>query len=220
MRTRVKICCILNEDEAALAVRLGADAVGLVGPGLSGPEVRDEATIARIAATIPPFVASVLLTRVSEPEALADQVARCGARVVQICDAVSPQAYAAVRARCPGVAIAQVVHVADETAIAQAQALDGRVDAILLDSGTPHASTPVYGGTGATHDWSISARVVRAVRTPVILAGGLRAHNVREAIRTVQPWALDLCSGIRTEGRLDEAEARAFLDAVAAESRD
>jgi phosphoribosylanthranilate isomerase len=214
MRPRVKICCILDEEEAALAVRAGADCVGLVGPGLSGPEVRDEVTIARIARTLPPPVGGVLLTRERAPDALVAQVRRCAAPWVQICDEVSSEAWSALRANTPNVRILQVVHVDGPEAIARAAQTAPFVDAILLDSGTPSGPNPVYGGTGRTHDWSISRDIVRTCGRPVFLAGGLRPENVADAWATVRPFGLDLCSGVRVAGRLDADRLRDFFDAV------
>ena len=90
------------------------------------------------------------------------------------------------------------------------------VDAILLDSGNPSLSVKELGGTGRRHDWAISRQIREAVDVPVWLAGGLNPDNAREAIETVQPFALDLCSGIRTgEGYdLDQEKLDRFMAAV------
>jgi phosphoribosylanthranilate isomerase len=80
----------------------------------------------------------------------------------------------------------------------------------------PDAPVRVLGGTGRVHDWSISRRIVEASPVPVFLAGGLTPSNVAEAIRTVRPFGVDLCTGLRTEGRLDGAKLDAFMRAVAA----
>jgi phosphoribosylanthranilate isomerase len=88
------------------------------------------------------------------------------------------------------------------------------VDAFLLDSGRPTASTPVFGGTGKTHDWRVSADFARASPRPVFLAGGINAANVEEAIRRVRPYGLDLCSSVRSNGLLDVGRLTAFMDAV------
>jgi phosphoribosylanthranilate isomerase len=214
MRPRVKICCILDHAELQLAVDAGADAVGFVGPGLSGPEVREEPVIASLAAATPPGVSSFLLTRVADPGALAAQVVRCKTNVVQICDEVAPAAWRAVREAAPGVRIVQVIHVDGASAVERARAAAPHVDAVLLDSGAPTGPNPVYGGTGQTHDWTISARAREVVGVPVWLAGGLRASNAAAAIATVRPFGLDLCSGVRTGGRLDPDKLRAWMSAV------
>ncbi len=88
------------------------------------------------------------------------------------------------------------------------------VDAFLLDSGRPTASTPVLGGTGKTHDWTVSADFARASQKPVFLAGGINAANAEEAIRRVRPYGLDLCSSVRSNGQLDVGRLTTFMDAV------
>lgn len=212
MRPRVKVCCIQDREEAWTAIRAGADAIGLVGRGLSGPEViEDDDRIAHIAQSVPPGVDAFLLTKEAEPDALAAQVRRCATAVVQICDAVSPACYDAVRATSPSVKIVQVVHVGGPEALEEARAIAPLVDAVLLDSGVPTGPNPVFGGTGKTHDWDVSAAIVDALDTPVWLAGGLRVSNVADAFAKVQPYGLDLCSGVRTDGRLDPEKVRAFL---------
>jgi phosphoribosylanthranilate isomerase len=216
MRPRVKMCCIQSAEEVDIAVRAGADAIGLVGRGLSGPEViEDDEVIRAIAATVPAGVASFLLTREQDPDRLAAQVVRCSTSVVQLCDAVDPAAWRAVRRQAPWVRILQVVHVSGEEAVEQALAAAPHVDGLLLDSGAPSGPSPVYGGTGQTHDWSVSARIVAQSSVPVWLAGGLRADNVAEAWRIVRPFGLDLCSGLRTAGALDPLKAERFMAAVA-----
>jgi phosphoribosylanthranilate isomerase len=217
-RVRVKICCIRDLAEARLAVGAGADALGLVSAMPSGPGVIDEETIAAIAAAAPPAVATFLLTCRDDAGSIADQVRRTGVSTVQICDRPRPGTALALRALLPSLKVVQVVHVTgagspDEAAEAAADA-----DAILLDSGNPAAAVKELGGTGRRHDWRLSAEIVRRVARPVFLAGGLDASNVAEAIRSVRPWGLDVCSGVRHEGRLDEPRLREFLAAVRAAS--
>lgn len=213
MRPRVKICCIQDEHEAALAIHAGAHLLGLVGRGLSGPEViEDDGRIGEIAASVPPGVVPVLLTRVNDPNELARQVVRTRVGAVQICDAVDPVCYEFIRRQAPGVRILQVIHVSGPSSLDEALEVAPHVDAVLLDSGTPQSDEPVYGGTGRTHDWAISARIVEAVDRPVFLAGGLRPHNVAEAFAQVKPYGLDLCSGVRTDGALDPHKLAAFLE--------
>ena len=90
----------------------------------------------------------------------------------------------------------------------------GHVDALLLDSGNPSLPTKELGGTGRTHDWNVSRQICEAVDVPVYLAGGLKPENVRQAIVAVSPYAVDVCSGVRTSGMLDESKLKAFFDAV------
>ncbi|HET6469690.1 MAG TPA: phosphoribosylanthranilate isomerase [Geminicoccaceae bacterium] len=214
MRTRVKICCIMSTEEAALAVREGADAIGLVGAMPSGPGVVDRSTIRAIARTVPPAVATFLLSSATGAEGLADDARDAGAGVLQIVDAPEPGALAAVRLLVPALKLVQVIHVAGEAAIAEARGAAAEADAILLDSGRPGALVRELGGTGRVHDWEISRAVVEAVTVPVFLAGGLDPANVVRAIRMVRPFGVDLCSGVRTGGRLDEAKLAAFMGAV------
>ncbi|HNL40150.1 MAG TPA: hypothetical protein PKH43_13465, partial [Saprospiraceae bacterium] len=91
-----------------------------------------------------------------------------------------------------------------------------QLDALLLDSGNPNLAVKELGGTGRVHNWAISRRIVEQSGVPVFLAGGLRPDNVQAAVEAVQPWGLDLCSGVRTEGRLDEQKLAAFFAALAA----
>ncbi len=119
-----------------------------------------------------------------------------------------------MRAALPGVSLVQVVHVTGEQSIEEACRIAERgVDALLLDSGDPRLAVKQLGGTGRTHDWSISRRIREAVKVPVFLAGGLRSDNVREAIQVVRPFGIDLCSSIRTDGKLDESKLARFVDA-------
>ena len=215
VRPRVKICCISSVAEARLAVAHGAGALGLVSSMPSGPGPIPEARIAEIAATVPPGIASFLLTSRTDADAIVTQQRRCRVNTIQLCDALDDDAYGGLRAELPGIALVQVVHVTGEDALDQARAVAPRVDGILLDSGDPSLPVKELGGTGRVHDWAISRRIVEAVDVPVYLAGGLDAGNVAEAIRRVRPFAVDLCSGVRTDGDLDEEKLGAFFAAVA-----
>jgi phosphoribosylanthranilate isomerase len=211
---RVKVCCIQSVDEASLAVAAGASALGLVSEMPSGPGVIREETIGAIAAGVPPGVSTFLLTCREDPASLVEQVQRAAVSAVQICDRPSKGAYAALRRALPAVKIVQVVHVTGEEAVDEARAAADEVDAILLDSGNPGLAVKELGGTGRRHDWRLSARIREAVRVPLFLAGGLTADNAAEAIRTVAPYALDVCSGVRRDGRLDPERLGRFFEAV------
>ncbi len=108
----------------------------------------------------------------------------------------------------------QVVHVLDETSIPEALAYAEVADALLLDSGNPNLTVKVLGGTGQTHDWALSRKIVEQSPIPVFLAGGLNPENVARAIETVTPFGLDLCSGVRTAGNLDPWKLEAFFRAA------
>lgn len=214
MATRVKICCIETEAMARAAIDAGASALGLVTAMPSGPGVISDAQARRIAALAPPGVATFLLTSATDPAGLVAQVAAAGTSVVQIVDAVAPAAYAALRQALPAVKIVQVIHVEDEDALDEARAVAPLVDGLLLDSGRPKAAIKELGGTGRVHDWRISQRIVAAVPRPVYLAGGLGPGNVAEAIRAVRPFGVDLCSGVRSDGKLDAQKLAALMTAV------
>jgi phosphoribosylanthranilate isomerase len=214
MRTRVKICCISSVSEARLAIHAGADALGLVGRMPSGPGPIADDMIAAIAKTIHPPVSSFLLTSEQTADELIRHVQRVHTNTVQIVDEPEPGTYQQIRAVLPHLRIVQVLHVSGEGSIAEAAKVSEEVDAILLDSGNPRAVIKTLGGTGNVHDWQISRRIVEAVKIPVFLAGGLHAGNVQEAIRTVRPFAVDICSGVRTNGMLDESKLQAFIDSV------
>ncbi len=213
-QTRVKICCIQNSAEAQTAVRYGASAVGLVSAMPSGPGVIAEDQIARIAAQVPPGVASFLLTSLQDSAAIIAQQRCCGTSVLQLVDRVAPQVYTDLRAALPGIALIQVIHVTDEAALAEAHRVAPYVNGLLLDSGNPGLPVKILGGTGQTHNWEISRAIRETVDIPIFLAGGLKAENIASAVRAVQPFGVDLCSGVRTDGWLDETKLAAFFRAL------
>ena len=211
---RLKVCCIGSVDEARLAVRAGAHAVGLVSEMPSGPGVISFDLIAQIAAAVPPPVSRFLLTCAREAGAIAEQVRRTGVDTVQVCDRVPEGTWPVLRREVPWVRVVQVIHVTGPESVEEAVVAAAHVHALLLDSGSLAGAVKELGGTGRRHDWHISRRIVESVGVPVFLAGGLRAENVAEALGQVQPWGLDVCSGVRTEGRLDEARLGAFVRAM------
>lgn len=211
---RVKVCCIASEEEAALAVRSGASAVGLVSRMPSGPGPIPESRIRDIARTVPPGIATFLLTCETTADPIVAQQRYTGANTLQLVDDVEQGVYEALRGALPGIRIVQVIHVRDESAVADARRVSPHVDAILLDSGNPLLATKELGGTGRAHDWAISRRIRDAVRVPVYLAGGLNHQNVGKAIAQVQPFGIDACSGLRTNGRLDPVKLEQFMSAV------
>jgi phosphoribosylanthranilate isomerase len=155
-----------------------------------------------------------LLTSRTQPAHVVEHVKRCGTNVVQLVDAVPTETYAQLRAAFPALRIVQVIHVGGEDALREASAAARHVDALLLDSGNPSATTKVLGGTGETHDWSLSAQIVAEAGVPVFLAGGLNEQNVAQAIAKVRPYGVDLCSSLRTNGKLDANKVTRFIAAV------
>ena len=214
MRTRIKICCISSIEEAKLAIAYGADALGLVGKMPSGPGPIADELIATIAKTIHPPIASFLLTSEQSSNAIIEHIKITGVNTVQIVDELTEGSYAHIHEALPHIRIVQVIHVTGEESIEQALAADKFVDAILLDSGNSKAAIKTLGGTGNVHNWDISRKLVSAVSVPVFLAGGLNAGNVKEAIEKVKPFGVDICSGVRTDGKLDEKKLKAFISAV------
>jgi phosphoribosylanthranilate isomerase len=214
MRTRIKICCISSIEEARTAIRHGADALGLVGKMPSGPGPIADELIAGIAKIVHPPIASFLLTSEQSSSAIIEHIRRTGVNTVQIVDELSTGTYDHIHEALPHVRIVQVIHVTGEESIEQALAIHRQLDAILLDSGNPKAAIKTLGGTGNTHNWNISRELIKAVDVPVFLAGGLNSGNVREAIATAQPFGVDICSGVRTNAKLDVQKLEAFISAV------
>jgi phosphoribosylanthranilate isomerase len=214
-RPRIKICCISSVDEARVAVQMGASALGLVSEMPSGPGVISDELIAEIASTVPPPVATFLLTSRREADAIAQQHAICKTSTIQLVDAVEPRELRKLRWQLPSVKLVQVIHVLGEDSIEEAKSVAGLVDALLLDWWNPTLSVKELGGTGRVHNWEISKKIREQVDRPLFLAGGIRSSNVQLAIQAVQPFGLDLCSSVRHEGKLSEEKLSEFMRAVA-----
>jgi phosphoribosylanthranilate isomerase len=221
----VKICCIASVEEAFAAIDAGAAALGLVSAMPSGPGVIGDEAILRIAAAVAARAGAMpvdtfLLTARTDAAAIAEQHAAAGTTTLQLVDHVPAAELRRLRTLRPGAKIVQVIHVTGPASVDEARAAAPFVDALLLDSGNPTLAVKELGGTGRTHDWATSRRIRDAVwPLPLYLAGGLSPDNVLEAITTVAPHGLDLCSSVRSDGRLDAAKLRRFFAAVAAASR-
>jgi phosphoribosylanthranilate isomerase len=213
---RVKTSCIASPAEAALAIASGASAIGLVSRMPSGPGPIPESLIRDIAETVPPTVATFLLTSETTAQRIIAQQRYCRTNTLQLVDAVPIGVYQQLRDALPGVSLVQVIHVRDEDSLREAVAVSAKVDAILLDSGQPTLAIKELGGTGRTHDWAVSRRIRDEVDVPVFLAGGLNPDNVGTGIEQVAPFGVDVCSGLRTNGGLDEAKLTSFMRAVRA----
>jgi phosphoribosylanthranilate isomerase len=208
---RIKICCIESVEEAWTAIRLGASALGLVSEMPSGPGVIAEERIAKIIEVIPPGVSAFLLTSRQDVDTIVAQQRTTGADTLQLVDELPAGAHLELRRRLPGVRIVQVIHVVGEASVNEAISIASQVDAVLLDSGNPNLAVKELGGTGRAHDWTLSRRIRDEITKPVFLAGGLNPVNVKEAVAQVKPFGLDVCSGVRTDGRLDERKAEKFI---------
>ena len=212
--TRVKVCCIASIDEAWLAINHGATALGFVSRMPSGPGPIEESLIASIVPRVPAGIATFLLTCETSAEPIIAQQRRTRVNTIQLVDAVEPGTHEVLRKSLPGVSIVQVIHVTGRESVAEATLLSKKVDALLLDSGNPSLKVKELGGTGRVHDWSLSREIRDQASVPVYLAGGLNPSNAADAIRQVRPFALDVCSGLRSGGALDSSKLDAFMREV------
>ena len=197
-----------------MAIEHGASAVGLVSAMPSGPGPIAEELIGEIAATIPPGVSSFLLTCLQDAASIIDQQRRLRVNTIQLCDRLPVGTHRVLRDALPGVSLVQVVHVTGREAVEEAVAVAPLVDAVLLDSGNQSLAVKELGGTGRTHDWSLSREIREAIDVPLYLAGGLRPENVAAAIHEVQPFGIDVCSGLRTDGALDRRKLAHFFEHI------
>lgn len=214
MFPKIKICCISSVEEAKLAISAGASALGLVGPMPSGPGVISDNAIRDIAAAVPPPVATFLLTSETSPDEVIAHHRRVHTNTIQIVDELENREYEKIRSALPAVKIVQVIHVIDERSVDEACEIAPMVDSILLDSGNPNLAVKELGGTGRVHNWELSRKIVETCGKPVFLAGGIKASNVREAYERVGPFGFDLCSSVRTDGRLDVRKLDEFFQSL------
>lgn len=211
---KIKICCILSPAEAGLAISYGANALGLVGNMPSGPGVISDEMIADIQKSIPSGTDTFLLTSETSAEGIISHHSRTNTGTIQIVDRIDTTVYEKLRTGLGNVKLVQVIHVLDENSKEEAMMYAAFADALLLDSGNPNLETKQLGGTGRTHNWALSRSIRESVSVPVYLAGGINPSNVRQAFEFVRPYGIDLCSGVRTSGRLDEAKLKQFFDEV------
>ncbi len=197
-----------------MAIEHGASAIGLVSAMPSGPGPIPETLIAEIAATVPPGVSSFLLTCCEDAASIIDQQRRLKVNTIQICDRLPHGSHQELREALPGVALVQVVHVTGPESVDEAMTVAPHVDAVLLDSGNQSLAVKELGGTGRTHDWRLSRQIREAIDVPLFLAGGLNPQNVAAAIREVQPFGIDVCSGLRTNGALDPNKLADFFTQI------
>lgn len=214
MTTRLKVCCIASKEEADMAVKYGASALGLVSEMPSGPGPINDDLIAQIAQAAPPMISTFLLTCRTEAQEIVEQLKHCRTSTVQLVDSVETDVYYDIRKELPQVKIVQVVHVIDENAVNDVIEISKHVDGVLLDSGNPNLKVKELGGTGRVHNWEISRKIVEAVNIPVLLAGGINPENVKDAVKLVKPFGIDLCTGIRTNDALDENKLKSLTHAM------
>jgi phosphoribosylanthranilate isomerase len=213
-KVRVKICCISSEKEAKLAIKYGTDALGLVGNMPSGPGVISDDLIHEISKAVPPPISTFLLTSETKAQKIIDHYKKVQTTTIQIVDKIEPSHYLKIKNELPHVKLVQVLHVRDEDSIQESKDISQYVDAILLDSGNLNLAVKELGGTGRTHDWEISRAIRESTSIPVFLAGGLKASNIKKAVSIVKPFGVDLCSGVRSDGQLDEKKLHQFFEAL------
>ena len=211
---RVKICCIGSIEEAALAIEAGASALGLVSQMPSGPGVISDELIAEIAATVPPAIGTFLLTSRQRVAEIVEQQHFCRTNTIQLCDRLIDGTHRELRDALPGISLVQVIHVTGPGSVDEAERVAPHVDAILLDSGNQKLAVKELGGTGRTHDWTLSRAIRESIDIPLFLAGGLTPENVGQAVDAVGPFGLDICSGVRTDGKLDADKLKRFFAAT------
>lgn len=206
---RAKICGLNQWQDVQVALDAGADALGfLVGiTHLAEDKVTPE-TARELIRRCPCFVSRVAVTHLQLAKDIVPLVKYIGADTVQLHNDMEPEEIRKVRRELPWAKRIKSVSVQGMEAADSAKSYEGLVDAIILDSRTRER----LGGTGLTHDWNISRAIVDSVNMPVILAGGLNPKNVRDAINTVHPFAIDVNSGVETAGRKDPEKVKAFVN--------
>ncbi len=207
----VKVCCISSLVEANMALEAGADFLGLVSEMPSGPGVISLAEIASIVAALPVHTKTILLSSKRNFQDVLSQHNMVKTWGIQLVDKLPKSDLDKLRKALPETHLIQVVHVRDKSSIPEALSYVNPVDTILLDSGNPHAKVKTLGGTGEIHDWNISREICEKSSVPVLLAGGLNPDNILAAMNGVHPDGFDLCSGVRTNGKLDHQKLKIFM---------
>jgi phosphoribosylanthranilate isomerase len=163
---------------------------------------------------VPPPVATFLLTSETAVDEIIKHHQRTNTNTIQIVDSLTEGTYIQLKSALPCVKIVQVIHIADENSVKEAIRISESVDAILLDSGNPNLKIKELGGTGRVHNWELSRQIRLSSKCPVFLAGGLNPENVKQAIETVRPFGVDVCSGVRTGDNLDIQKLENFFKEV------
>jgi phosphoribosylanthranilate isomerase len=184
----------------------------------SGPGVISDERIAEIAATVPPAIGTFLLTSRQRVAEIIEQQHFCRTNTIQVCDHLTEGTHRDLKDALPGISVVQVIHVTGPESVQEAVRVAPHVDAILLDSGNQKLAVKELGGTGRTHDWTLSRAIRERISIPLFLAGGLTPENVGQAMEEVGPFALDVCSGVRTNGKLDAVKLKRFFAAMRRQS--
>ena len=197
-----------------MAINAGASAIGLVGPMPSGPGIISNEKIAAIISNIHVPIDTFLLTSETTVQGIFNHYQKAKTTTIQLVDKIEKGGHDQLKKLLPEVKIIQVLHVVGEESIEEAMSLMENVDGLLLDSGNPKLKVKELGGTGRIHNWEISRSIVEKSKVPVWLAGGLKPENIQNAIQHVQPYGVDLCSGVRTDGKLDFNKLSLFFKNV------
>jgi phosphoribosylanthranilate isomerase len=208
----VKICGIRRQEDALIAAELGADAIGLlVGQRHNSPDFISAAVARDISRALPPSVEAVLVTHIEEIDELERLLEQSGITTVQLHSEIAPNSVERLRGRLPYVKIFKSVSIISADSVAYPEAFEKLVDGFVLDS--INVATGQLGGTGRTHDWSVSRQIVmRYLEIPIILAGGLNSENVRSAIEYVHPFGVDVNSGTKApDGFKDARKMEEFI---------
>lgn len=209
---KVKICGIKRLEDTLLAISYGADALGfLVGQKHASPDFIEKDIAKSIIAKLPPFCPSVLVTHLENASEITTLASYLGVSTVQLHGDTTPEGAKEIKDKLPYIKIYKAIHVVDEVSIEKGKEYLPYVDAILPD--TFNAKTDQVGGTGLTHDWSISREMAKEYDKPLILAGGLNPDNVAEAIKYVRPYAVDANSGTKgIDGYKDPVKLKLFIE--------
>lgn len=210
--TLVKICGISRAEDALVAAEAGADFVGLI--FADSHRLVDAARAAEIVAALTDAGSKPRTVGVFVDEDIAEinrLAGTCGLDMVQLSGDEPWDCYRQIE--CP---VLKVVHVTPGTTSREVleELNEGQIDLgqdrlrLVLDTGSETA----YGGTGERFDWSVAADIAAGV--PLVLAGGLTPENVAEAVAVVKPWAVDVSSGVETDGAKDAGRIRAFVNEV------
>lgn len=207
---KVKVCGIMNLDDAFAAVVYGADALGFhVGEVKGSRSVISEEEAAAIISKLPRACVPVLVTTSADPRAILETVRAIGARAIQFHGDVTPRQISDIKKTMPHLIAYKVIHVSDDMALEQAKLYASAADSILLDT----ADGGRIGGTGKTHDWNVSRKIVDSISQITILAGGLTPDNVCDAIKKVKPYMVDVNSGVSNrDGTKNTEKMRLFIE--------
>ncbi|MCM3886034.1 phosphoribosylanthranilate isomerase [Frankia sp. R82] len=198
LRIRTSICANQTHQDVIACVEGGADAIGvLVQVRHRAEDAVDLATAAELLRRVPPYVGRYAVTHATAVDEILD-LARLPIDTIQLHGDVDPATIPVLRATTPHIRLLKAIHVVDDRDTPTSEPWSSLVDGLVLDS--VNYTENRIGGTGLTHDWSVSAGIVKESLIPVILAGGLRPENVGEAVRTVRPWGVNVNSGVERNG--------------------